>query len=80
MTVEITRLQPNQTYIVWVRAYSNFHAYSDSDKFQIQTFPEPSDIQLLSLNSTGIRLRWIPPVNCQKCVTCEMPAFASVTD
>ncbi|XP_040173385.1 protein sevenless isoform X2 [Anopheles arabiensis] len=66
MTVKITRLQPNQTYIVWVRAYSNFHAYSDSDKFQIQTFPEPSDIQLLSLNSTGLRLRWIPPVNCQK--------------
>uniref|UniRef100_A0A182K9Q9 Tyrosine-protein kinase receptor n=1 Tax=Anopheles christyi TaxID=43041 RepID=A0A182K9Q9_9DIPT len=66
MMVEISRLQPNQTYIVWVRAYSNFHAYSDSDKFQIQTFPEPSAIQLLSLNSTGIRLRWIPPVNCQK--------------
>uniref|UniRef100_A0A182SVI8 Tyrosine-protein kinase receptor n=1 Tax=Anopheles maculatus TaxID=74869 RepID=A0A182SVI8_9DIPT len=66
MTAEIGRLQPNQTYIVWVRAYSNFHAYSDSDKFQIQTFPEPGDIQLLSLNSTGIRLRWIPPPNCQK--------------
>ncbi|XP_035904405.1 protein sevenless isoform X2 [Anopheles stephensi] len=66
MTAEIDRLQPNQTYIIWVRAYSNFHAYSDSDKFQIQTFPEPGDIQLLSLNSTGIRLRWIPPPNCQK--------------
>ncbi|XP_050074144.1 protein sevenless [Anopheles maculipalpis] len=66
MTAEIGRLQPNQTYIIWVRAYSNFHAYSDSDKFQVQTFPEPNDIQLLSLNSTGIRLRWIPPPNCQK--------------
>ncbi|XP_049298477.1 protein sevenless isoform X2 [Anopheles funestus] len=66
MTAAIVRLQPNQTYIIWVRAYSNFHAYSDSEKFQIQTFPEPSDIQLLSLNSTGIRLRWIPPANCRK--------------
>uniref|UniRef100_A0A182PM52 Fibronectin type-III domain-containing protein n=1 Tax=Anopheles epiroticus TaxID=199890 RepID=A0A182PM52_9DIPT len=66
MTVELTRLQPNQTYVVWVRAYSNFHAYSDSEKFQVQTFPEPNDVQLLSLNSTGIRLRWIPPANCQQ--------------
>uniref|UniRef100_A0A182MQB4 Tyrosine-protein kinase receptor n=1 Tax=Anopheles culicifacies TaxID=139723 RepID=A0A182MQB4_9DIPT len=66
MTAEIGRLQPNQTYIIWVRAYSNFHAYSDSEKFHIQTFPEPSDVKLQSLNSTGIRLWWIPPANCQK--------------
>uniref|UniRef100_A0A182VVI6 Tyrosine-protein kinase receptor n=1 Tax=Anopheles minimus TaxID=112268 RepID=A0A182VVI6_9DIPT len=66
MTSQIGQLQPNQTYFIWVRAYSNYHAYSDSEKFEIQTFPEPSDIKLQSLNSTGIRLRWTPPVNCRK--------------
>ncbi|XP_052900462.1 protein sevenless [Anopheles moucheti] len=64
MTAEIQKLQPNQTYILWVRAHSTSHAFSDSEMVQIQTFPEPTAIQLLTINSTCIRLQWTPPANC----------------
>ncbi|XP_053678090.1 proto-oncogene tyrosine-protein kinase ROS [Anopheles nili] len=66
MSMELGQLQPNQTYSVWVRAYSNVHAYSESDAFEIQTYPKPSDIEQVSVNSTAVRLRWIPPANCHK--------------
>uniref|UniRef100_A0A182N0T5 Tyrosine-protein kinase receptor n=1 Tax=Anopheles dirus TaxID=7168 RepID=A0A182N0T5_9DIPT len=55
MSMELSGLQPNRTYLIWVQAHSTFQMFRESEKVQIQTFPEPSDIELLSLTSTTVR-------------------------
>ncbi|XP_058063474.1 protein sevenless [Anopheles bellator] len=64
LAMNLTRLQPSQLYRVWIRAHSTLNAYSESESVDIRTFPEPSDIELMAINSTGLRLYWKAPPNC----------------
>uniref|UniRef100_A0A2M4A502 Tyrosine-protein kinase receptor n=1 Tax=Anopheles triannulatus TaxID=58253 RepID=A0A2M4A502_9DIPT len=64
--MNLTRLQPHQTYRIGIRAYSTVNAYSESHSVEIETFPDPDDIERVSVNSTSLRLRWKPPGNCRR--------------
>ncbi|XP_052873398.1 protein sevenless [Anopheles cruzii] len=64
LAMNLTRLQPSQLYRVWIRAHSTLNAFSESESVDIRTFPEPSDIELMAINSTGLRLHWQAPANC----------------
>ncbi|KFB37897.1 AGAP000015-PA-like protein [Anopheles sinensis] len=66
LSMNLTRLQPDQTYSIGIRAYSTSSTFSDSEAVEIRTFPEPEDIELLSINSTGMRIYWEPPVNAHR--------------
>uniref|UniRef100_A0A182IPU5 Tyrosine-protein kinase receptor n=1 Tax=Anopheles atroparvus TaxID=41427 RepID=A0A182IPU5_ANOAO len=66
LSMNLTRLQPNQTYSIGIRAYSTSKTYSESEAVEIRTFPEPDDIELMAINSTGMRLHWSPPSNVQR--------------
>ncbi|XP_035788952.1 protein sevenless-like isoform X2 [Anopheles albimanus] len=66
LAMNLTRLQPHQTYRIGIRAYSTVSAYSESQSVEIETFPDPDDIERVSVNSTSLRLRWKPPSNCRR--------------
>ncbi|XP_049539733.1 protein sevenless isoform X3 [Anopheles darlingi] len=66
LSMNLTRLQPHQTYRIGIRAYSTVTAYSESHSVEIETFPDPDDIERVSVNSTSLRLRWRPPSNCRR--------------
>ncbi|XP_050100949.1 protein sevenless isoform X2 [Anopheles aquasalis] len=66
LAMNLTRLQPHQTYRIGIRAYSTVSAYSESHSVEIETFPDPDDIERVSVNSTSLRLRWRPPSNCRR--------------
>ncbi|KAL3277022.1 hypothetical protein HHI36_012384 [Cryptolaemus montrouzieri] len=53
------KLSPNETYIVWVRAYCETNATSsDSDRVKIVTYQEPSGLTLLNKTSQNMYLSW----------------------
>ncbi|XP_017769031.1 PREDICTED: proto-oncogene tyrosine-protein kinase ROS isoform X2 [Nicrophorus vespilloides] len=58
-TTFLRNLTPNETYSIWVRAYSeNNETSSDSDVVQEKTYPEPENISLVSSTSSQLVVRW----------------------
>ncbi|XP_076250339.1 receptor protein-tyrosine kinase sevenless isoform X2 [Rhynchophorus ferrugineus] len=59
LTTILQKLSPNETYTVWIRAYSETNeTSSDSDRVQITTYPEPSAFQLINRTSSSLCLSW----------------------
>jgi proto-oncogene tyrosine-protein kinase ROS len=59
LTTVLNKLSPNETYTIWVRAYSeNNETSSDSEKVQINTYPEPSDLVLVNKTAYVLVLAW----------------------
>ncbi|KAL1489268.1 hypothetical protein ABEB36_014201 [Hypothenemus hampei] len=55
----LNKLNPNETYKIWIRAYSETNeTYSDSDQIQITTYPEPAGLDLLNKTSQILTLVW----------------------
>lgn len=55
----LQKLTPNETYSVWVRAYSETNdTSSDSVNVQIRTFPEPNNITLVLKTAYTLELEW----------------------
>lgn len=66
---DLLNLSPNQTYLIWVRAYSeNNETFTDSDKILIQTYPEPNDILLKNSSASGLEITWTWSPHIQNCV------------
>uniref|UniRef100_A0A182FIV3 Fibronectin type-III domain-containing protein n=1 Tax=Anopheles albimanus TaxID=7167 RepID=A0A182FIV3_ANOAL len=53
LAMNLTRLQPHQTYRIGIRAYSTVSAYSESQSVEIETFPDPDDIERVSYAIVG---------------------------
>ncbi|XP_055602255.1 proto-oncogene tyrosine-protein kinase ROS isoform X2 [Uranotaenia lowii] len=60
LSMELTRLLPNQAYTILVKAYSTNTTFSESDQVTIVTFPEPDNIHLVSVSSTELSVSWTP--------------------
>ncbi|XP_029733314.1 proto-oncogene tyrosine-protein kinase ROS isoform X3 [Aedes albopictus] len=60
VTINLTRLQPNHAYVIWVQAYSTDTMFTVSDQTKIVTFPEPDDIHLVYNSSTELSISWVP--------------------
>ncbi|XP_030754698.1 proto-oncogene tyrosine-protein kinase ROS-like isoform X3 [Sitophilus oryzae] len=59
LTTLLQKLSPNETYTVWIRAYSETNeTSSDSDRVQITTYPEPSEFELTNRTSQSLFLMW----------------------
>ncbi|KAJ8952660.1 hypothetical protein NQ318_020975, partial [Aromia moschata] len=59
LETHLYKLSPNETYIVWVRAYSETNESSnDSDRVQITTYPEPASIILINKTAYFMNLSW----------------------
>lgn len=59
LSANVDKLTPNETYIVWVRAYSeNNDTWSESDRFRIITYPKPDHIGLFSKTAYSMQLTW----------------------
>lgn len=55
----LTRISPNETYLVWVRAYSRTNTtFTDSASEKITTFPEPDNITIANYSAYLLRLEW----------------------
>ncbi|KAI4460354.1 tyrosine-protein kinase receptor [Holotrichia oblita] len=55
----LTRVSPNETYLVWVRAYSRTNVtFTDSASEKITTFPEPDNITIANYSAYLLRLEW----------------------
>lgn len=63
MTKHLNRLHPNQTYSVWVRAYSSNETFSETHVVNIETFPEPEDITLLNITPYSLDISWQAPAH-----------------
>lgn len=60
LTTLIHKLSPNETYTIWVRAYSESNETStDSERIEITTFSEPSNLILLNKTANSLKLNWI---------------------
>lgn len=58
----LEKLQPNHTYLVWLRAYSTNSTFSESQIANIETFPEPENIQLISETPYNLEISWHAPL------------------
>ncbi|XP_066156235.1 proto-oncogene tyrosine-protein kinase ROS isoform X1 [Euwallacea fornicatus] len=59
LTTLLPKLSPNETYTVWIRAYSETNeTSSDSDRVQITTYPEPAVFELVNKTSQTLYLSW----------------------
>ncbi|CAH1131270.1 unnamed protein product [Ceutorhynchus assimilis] len=59
LTTLLQKLSPNETYTVWIRAYSETNeTMSDSDRVQITTYPEPAVFDLVNQTSQTLTLTW----------------------
>lgn len=59
LTTLLQKLSPNETYTVWIRAYSETNeTSSDSDRVQITTYPEPAVFALVNKTSQTLYLTW----------------------
>lgn len=59
LTTLVQKLSPNETYTVWIRAYSETNeTSSDSDRVQITTFPEPAVFDLVNQTAHALDLTW----------------------
>uniref|UniRef100_A0A1B0DB76 Fibronectin type-III domain-containing protein n=1 Tax=Phlebotomus papatasi TaxID=29031 RepID=A0A1B0DB76_PHLPP len=59
----LNRLIPQQSYRIWVRAYSTNDTFSESDVVGVETFQEPDNITLLLITSTSLTITWQPHGN-----------------
>lgn len=59
----IIRVLPNQSYSIFVRAYSTNHTFSESETIQVVSYPEPQPIRLNNTTSTSMIIAWSPPEN-----------------
>lgn len=59
LTALLQKLSPNETYTVWIRAYSETNeTSSDSDRVHITTYPEPAVFDLINKTSRSLQLIW----------------------
>lgn len=59
LTTILNKLSPNETYKIWVRAYSETNeTSSDSEKLQIKTYPEPRELILVNRTAYDLQLAW----------------------
>lgn len=64
----IQKLMPNETYSIWVRAYSETNeTFNDSKSVQVRTFPEPDDITLISKTPYSMSMQWTIEPHIQNC-------------
>ncbi|XP_059618544.1 protein sevenless isoform X2 [Phlebotomus argentipes] len=59
----LTKLIPQQSYRIWVRAYSTNDTFSESEVIGVETFQEPDNITLLQNTSTSLTISWQPHGN-----------------
>lgn len=58
-TTLLNKLSPNETYTVWVRAYSETNdTSSDSDMVQVDTYPEPENLILTNRTAYSLEISW----------------------
>lgn len=68
MTAYVQKLMPNETYSIWVRAYSETNeTFNDSKNVQVRTFPEPDNITLVSKTPYSMLLQWKIEPHIQNC-------------
>lgn len=59
LSANLSMLAPNETYIIWVRAYSeNNETSTESDRVRITTYPKPENIVLLNRTAYSMELAW----------------------
>lgn len=59
LSANLNKLAPNETYIIWVRAYSETNeTWTESDRVRITTYPEPDGIVLLNKTAYSMQLSW----------------------
>ncbi|XP_044258516.1 proto-oncogene tyrosine-protein kinase ROS isoform X1 [Tribolium madens] len=59
LTIILNKLSSNETYTIWVKAYSETNeTSSDSEKVQINTYPEPSDLILVNRTAYMLVVTW----------------------
>ncbi|XP_060523893.1 proto-oncogene tyrosine-protein kinase ROS isoform X2 [Cylas formicarius] len=59
LTNLLQKLTPNETYTIWVKAYSEMNeTSSESDPVQITTYPEPENLILVNKTSRTLLLGW----------------------
>ncbi|GJQ85805.1 sev [Trypoxylus dichotomus] len=55
----LRRISPNETYLIWVRAYSRTNkTHTDSDSAKITTFPEPDNITITNNSAYLLKVEW----------------------
>ncbi|XP_075975168.1 receptor protein-tyrosine kinase sevenless [Anticarsia gemmatalis] len=65
-SANLTRLSPNTTYNVWVRARSKHSAVgADSRPLRLRTYPSPAPLDLKNATPYEIRVLWPPPTSYQ---------------
>ncbi|KAJ8921659.1 hypothetical protein NQ315_010568, partial [Exocentrus adspersus] len=53
------KLLPNETYTIWVRAYSETNeSYSESQRVEITTYPEPERLILTNRTAYDMKISW----------------------
>ncbi|XP_025828950.1 proto-oncogene tyrosine-protein kinase ROS isoform X3 [Agrilus planipennis] len=66
-TSTLSKLAPNETYSIWIRAKSQTNeSFNDSDSIIVKTFPEPSEISLLNATATTLQIIWKPYTYAEK--------------
>lgn len=59
LSASLNQLSPNETYIIWVRVYSETNkTWTESDRVRITTYPEPDSIVLLNQTAYSMQLSW----------------------
>lgn len=59
LSANLNKLAPNETYIIWVRVYSECNkTWTESDRVRITTYPEPDSIVLLKKTAYSMQLSW----------------------
>ncbi|XP_063891749.1 proto-oncogene tyrosine-protein kinase ROS isoform X1 [Helicoverpa armigera] len=65
-SANLTRLSPNTSYTVWVRAHSNHSVVvADSAHLRLRTYPQPPPLTVATLTPYEIRVSWHPPTSYQ---------------
>lgn len=59
----IIKVSPNQSYSIFVRAFSKNQTYSESDSVMVLSYHEPPPIRLYSRTSTSMIVKWNKPEN-----------------
>lgn len=76
LSAEMTKLAPNETYIIWVRVYCGTNkTWTDSERIKITSYPEPK-IVLLNKSPYSLQLSWNMTPNVEN-YTVEYAPFAS---
>lgn len=60
ISINISDLQPNQNYSIFVKASTSGTTFSKTESVHIKTLPEPSNLQLVETKANALILRWTP--------------------